>query len=128
MDVRNGRLIRRLIVILVALSAVGCSGQGPQAQNALAQAKSTVSGTAKSKPAKDGADALAAAQAKLKEANAAMAAGDYARARRLAEEANADAELARAQATAQAAQERLEQLRQLVDTLRQQTGRLPEDR
>ena len=114
-------------MLLATLWAAGCSSQGPQAQNALAQAKSTVSGTAKSKPVGNGAEALAAAQAKLKEANAAMADGDYARARRLAEEANADAELARAQAAAEAARVHLEQLRQRVDALRQQTGRLPED-
>lgn len=104
--------------VLLALAA--CSSPKPPAAE-VAVGRASVERASVAAP--EAAPELADARDKIARANVAMANKDYATARRLAEEADADARLAEAKARANRSETALAEVREGIRQLREQTAR-----
>jgi hypothetical protein len=110
------KYLRSIAVASAALLAAGCAAHKPVAE--MARAEQAVEHAETSSEADRLAPVeLSAAQSKLAVAERAMADHDYVTARRLAEEARADAELAESKADSQMAREQAARTRQDIETL-----------
>ena len=121
----NGSLKPRALVWLaVAVAAFGiaaCSS-APAPKEEMAVSRSAVE-RASTSAAADAPQELADARAKLTRANEAMASKDYALARRLADEAQADAALADATARSTRSRRALDEVQASIRLLREQLTR-----
>jgi hypothetical protein len=122
MRVRYGEARRILIGAGMLLGLAACaSGPAPDAEMAAAE---LALGQAEDADAAARAPApYALARDKLERARAAMADGEDIEARRLAEQALVDAQLAEAAARSTIARENAEELRQSIETLREELAR-----
>ena len=115
---RNGPLITVLVVACAALLAA-CAGNPPTAEMAVGRAAvERATG-----PAADAPIEMAAARDKLARATTGYANKDYALARQLADEADADATLAEAQARSARSTRALAEVRDGIHMLRDETAR-----
>ena len=115
---RNGPLITVLVVACAALLAA-CAGNPPTAEMAVGRAAvERATG-----PAADAPIEMAAARDKLARATTGYANKDYALARQLADEADADATLAEAQARSARSTRALAEVRDGIRMLRDETAR-----
>ena len=115
---RNGPLITVLVVACAALLAA-CAGNPPTAELAVGRAAvERATG-----PAADAPIEMAAARDKLARATTGYANKDYALARQLADEADADATLAEAQARSARSTRALAEVRDGIRMLRDETAR-----
>ena len=115
---RNGPLITVLVVACAALLAA-CAGNPPTAELAVGRAAvERATG-----PAADAPIEMAAARDKLARATTGYANKDYALARQLADEADADATLAEAQARSARSTRALAEVRDGIHMLRDETAR-----
>lgn len=109
-------------VFAVVLGAAACSSPPPAAE--MAASKATVE-RATSAVAAEAPMELASARDKIERANVAMSKKDYATARRLAAEAEADATLAEARARAVRSDKELAQVRESIRLVREQAADRP---
>ena len=115
---RNGPLITVLVVACAALLAA-CAGNPPTAELAVGRAAvERATG-----PAADAPIEMAAARDKLARATTGYANKDYALARQLADEADADATLAEVQARSARSTRALAEVRDGIRMLRDETAR-----
>jgi hypothetical protein len=103
----------------VAVLALGACSSTPPPREELAASRATVSRASGSAAAEAPVE-LAAARAKIEQANVAMANKDYKAARQLAEQAEADVSLAEARAQLSRTDSQLMEVRESIRLLRQQ--------
>lgn len=121
---RWGRVVG---VVAVALwGASGCASLEPAASAKLGQADRAVIEATQSNAGVSAAAELKTAQDKLAGAQAAMAKKDYEEAIRLADQALVDADYARAKASTEKVRKMATEMRQNIQTLRQELDRLPQ--
>jgi hypothetical protein len=121
---RRREMPARVAIAAAALILLaGCAGSPPATQ--LALARSAVEDASRDGAAQRAPQQFALAQDKLSRAEAANRSKDYTTARRLAEEAEADAHVAGATARATAAQTALGTVQQSNMTLQQQLQQQP---
>lgn len=108
----------RICIIALSAAFAGCSTTPPPVAE-LAAAKASIA-RAEQPAARHAPDALLGAQRKLAAAQTAFRGEDFDRARRLAEEAEIDARLALAIAESSQARQSLEQVKQGIETLKQE--------
>jgi hypothetical protein len=120
---RRQRPARAAIAAGALILLGGCAGDPPTTQ--LALARSAVQDASRDGAAQRAPEQFALAQDKLARAEAANRSEDYTAARRLAEEAEADAHVASAAARATAAQTALDTVQQRNATLQQQLQQQP---
>jgi hypothetical protein len=113
-------------IVLAALTVTGCASNGPLASTKIGQAERAVDEAQQSGAAISAPVELRTAEDKLKAAQAAMAKQDYDRAIRVAEEAAVDADYARARALNERVKRMADEMRQNIQTLRQELQRLPQ--
>lgn len=115
---------RGAAVGLAAVTLAACGGVEAPRQE-MGSAKQAVSQARKTEAPQYAPDAFGKANVKLAQAQAALAKGEHARARRLAEEASVDAELA--QATAENARNKaaLDKMRRSIKTLQSKVHEAP---
>ena len=111
-----------LVVAALATAALGACASTPPPRDEMALARAAVS-QAEQPAARHAPDQLLSAQRKLALADEAMRKEDYDRARRLAEEAEADARLAQAMAESSEAQQSLKQVQDSIASLKQELMR-----
>jgi hypothetical protein len=112
-------------VSVIALVAAGCASARPLASTKIAQAERAVDEAQQIGAVTTAPIELRVAEDKLKEAQAAMAQGDYDTAMRLADQATADADYARARATNVRITRAVDEMKQNIQVLRQELERLP---
>jgi len=113
-------------IVLAALTAAGCASSGPLASTKVGQAERAVDDAQQSGASISAPVELRTAEDKLKAARAAMAKEDYDQAIRVAEQAAVDADYARARAANERAKRMADEMRQNIQTLRQELERLPQ--
>jgi Domain of unknown function (DUF4398) len=111
-----------LPVVCGVLGVTGCSAARPP-EAAVAQAELAVRQAAESKAPLHAPTEFRIAQQKSQEAQQAMSADAYERARRLAEQAVIDAQLAQTRANAIEAQKNTEEVRQTMNALQSEANR-----
>lgn len=119
---RRGRWAGLLALTGVAVLGAACSTPPPAAE--MAASRATVE-RATSAVAAEAPTELATARDKIERANVAMSKKDYATARRLAAEAEADATLAEARARAVRSDRELAQVRESIRLVREQAADRP---
>ena len=120
---RRGIPARVAIAAAALILLAGCAGSPPTTE--LALARSAVEDASRDGAAQRAPQQFTLAQDKLSRAEAANRSEDYTTARRLAEEAEADAHVASATARATAAQAALGTVQQSNTTLQQQLQQQP---
>ena len=114
-------------ITLTALSVAACaSSQGPVARAKLTQAERAFDEAQQASAAINAPTELKAAEDRLKDAKEAVAKKSYERAIRAAEQASVDADYARARAVNERAKRTADEMRQNIQTLRQELERLPQ--
>ena len=113
-------------IVLAALTVTGCASRGPLASTKVGQAERAVDEAQQSGASISAPVELRTAEDKLKAARAAMAQEDYDQAIRVAEQAAVDADYARARAVNERAKRMADEMRQTIQTLRQELERLPQ--
>ena len=113
-------------IVLAALTLTGCASSGPLASTKVAQADRAIDEAQQSGASISAPVELRTAEDKLKAARAAMAKKDYDEAIRLAEQAAVDADYARARAGNERVKRTADEMRQNIQTLRQELERLPQ--
>jgi len=113
-------------IVLAALTVTGCASSGPLASTKVGQAERAVDEAQQSGASISAPVELRTAEDKLKVARAAMAKQDYDLAIRMAEQAAVDADYARARALNERAKRMADEMRQNIQTLRQELERLPQ--
>jgi len=113
-------------IVLAALTLIGCASSGPLASTKVAQADRAIDEAQQSGASISAPVELRTAEDKLKAARAAMAKEDYDEAIRLAELAAVDADYARARAGNERVKRTADEMRQNIQTLRQELERLPQ--
>lgn len=109
-------------VVVVVVMASACSSPPPREEMAVGRASvERATGPAAAEAPME----LAMARDKIARANVAMANKDYGEARRLAAEADADAQLAEAKARATRSEQALAQVRESIRMLREQAADRP---
>lgn len=111
-----------IAAIASALFVAGCATVPPPREQ-IAVAKSAITDASSAGAARLAPTAYASAQSKLDLAQAAMRAGDYGRARMLAEDAEADAKVAAARARSDSAQRAADEVRAGIRALEDETTR-----
>lgn len=114
--------IKLLIGAVVGLGLTAC-GTTPPPQTELAAAETAVEQAAEADAAEQAPGPFTLAQDKLARAQDAMEQEDYTTARRLAEQAEVDAQFAMAEARSEVAQARAEELRESIRILREEIER-----
>jgi hypothetical protein len=109
-------------LVCSVLGVTGCSTARPPVA-AVAQADQAVRQATESKAPVYAPTELRMAEEKLSDAHGALSADEYTEARRLAEQATADARLAQAKGNAVEAQRNEEDLRKTIDALRAEAAR-----
>lgn len=112
------------VLAVAGIALLSACGSTPPPNEQMAVARSSVE-RATGPAAAEAPLEMAAAREKLNRANAAMAAKDYPLARRLAEEAEADAALAEARSRSQRSARALTEVRDGIRMLREEIGRKP---
>ncbi|HKT74206.1 MAG TPA: DUF4398 domain-containing protein [Steroidobacteraceae bacterium] len=110
-------------VAAALLTAGGCASEGPRPVEELARAKAVVEQADKQGAQRYAAAELQRAHDELSDADKATADRKYNEARRYAEAAAADADLASARQAAGEAQQASHDVKQSIDTLRQESNR-----
>lgn len=113
-------------IVLATLTATGCASNGPLASTKIGQAERAVDEAQQSGAAISAPVELRTAEDKLKAAQAAMGKQDYGLAIRVAEQAAVDADYARARAVNERVKRMADDMRQNIQTLRQELQRLPQ--
>ena len=113
-------------IVLAALTVIGCASSGPLASTKVGQAERAVDEAQQSGASISAPVEVRTAEDKLKAARAAMAKEDYDQAIRVAEQAAVDADYARARAVNERAKRTADEMRQNIQTLRQELERLPQ--
>jgi len=113
-------------IVLAALTVTGCASSSPLASTKVGQAERAVDEAQQSGASISAPVELRTAEDKLKAARAAMAQEDYDQAIRVAEQAAVDADYARARAVNERAKRMADEMRQTIQTLRQELERLPQ--
>ena len=113
-------------IVLAALTVIGCASSGPLASTKVAQAERAIDEAQQSGASISAPVEVRTAEDKLKAARAAMAKEDYDQAIRVAEQAAVDADYARARAVNERAKRTADEMRQNIQTLRQELERLPQ--
>ena len=114
------------LIVLAAPAATGCASNGPLASTTVAQAERAVDEAQQSGAALSSPVELRTAEDKLKAAQAAVAKQDYDQAIQLAEQAAVDADYARARTASERIRRMADEMRQNIQTLRQELERLPQ--
>jgi Domain of unknown function (DUF4398) len=104
------------------LAASGCAGTPPPVDD-ISTAEMALNRALEAKAEEHSPLALRLAREKLDRAKQAMNDGEYEQARRLAEQAQVEAQLAEAQARSQVARQQAQEIQTTIDTLRQQAGK-----
>lgn len=115
-------LLGGLMLVLTGLS--GCASTPPPLEE-IARADTAIDLAEQSDARTYAPVELESALRKLKEARAAMAAEDFPATRRLAEQAQVEAELAQAKAQTGRAQQSMQQVRESIRILREEVGGAP---
>lgn len=122
----RGWSVSRILGVSLGVTLIaGCASNGTLPAARVSEAERTIS-AARLQPSPDSALELKMAEDKLAEARAALSKQDYERARRLAEQAQVDADYARAKATSSTATKTADEMRQNVETLRRELSRMPQ--
>lgn len=116
---------RKAAAVALALATLAACGGVPAPRQELGAAKQAVSQARATEAPRFAPEVFTKAHGKLAQAQTALAKGDHARARRLADEATVDAELA--QATAESARNKstLDEMRRNIKTLKNRVYEAP---
>lgn len=123
---RRRRVARMAAGLVAALIAVGCASLGPTANSKAVQAERAIDEAQQAGATPAASIDLKTAQDKLKDAQAAIAKGDYEQAIKSADQSAVDADYARARATNQRVTKTVDDMKQNMQTLRQELERLPQ--
>jgi hypothetical protein len=105
-----------------ALAVPGCAGTPPPVDD-VSTAEMALNRALEAKAEEHSPLALRVAREKLDRAKQAMNDGEYEQARRLAEQAQVEAQLAEAQARSQVARQQAQEVQTTIDALRQEAGK-----
>ncbi len=122
-ETRSALLKTAACIGLIAMAAAGCASKKLPAAQDMAVGKSEVSEATAAGAAEYAPVEMASAQDKLNRANQAMAAKDYAAARELANQAQADAQLAQSKANSAKAQANAAVLQDNIRVMREELER-----
>jgi hypothetical protein len=115
--------VRALIGLMVALGLAACGTTSPPPETELTAARAAVEQASDADAAEHAPGPFTLAQDKLARAEDAMEQEDYITARRLAEQAEVDAQFAVAEARSEVARTRAEELRESIRILREEIER-----
>ena len=115
--------VKKLLIGAALLVGIGACASGPAPDAEMGAAELALSQAEDAEAAARSPAPYALARDKLERARAAMADGENVEARRLAEQALVDAQLAEAEARSAVAREHAEELRQSIETLREELAR-----
>lgn len=110
-------------VILIASMAIGCASKDPGPVAQLATTKAAISQAESENARKYAPVELNSAKEKLAQAEEAMRSKNHDQARRLAEQAEADAKLAESKAHSEKSMQAVEELQRSIRTLREEIER-----
>ena len=105
-----------------ALAVSGCAGTPPPVDD-ISTAEMALNRALEAEAEQHSPLPLRVAREKLDSAKQAMNDGEYEQARRLAEQAQVEAQLAEAQARSQVARKQAQEIQTTIDTLRQEAGK-----
>jgi hypothetical protein len=117
------RLLRRAVALAAAAALGACASPAPPAAPALAAGNASLEAARSAGAPEHAAAEYEMARTKLDRTRALAAAGDGAAALRLAEQAEADAQLARARATSQRSQLALREIESSLRSLQEEIQR-----
>lgn len=120
---RTSRLAANLMIASVALVGAGCASKMPAPIEQMATSRAAVTQAERGGAGEYAAVELLSAREKLNRADLAMRDGRNEEASRLAEQAEADAVLAAAKARTSQSQKAVDNMKQAIETLRQEIER-----